>query len=219
VADNNDQSSVLAQWGDADVGPGSLNGADGVAVSDAVLRVVRGLRGVSRVCDLGCGNGFTAAQLGKLGYEVVGVDASQRLLDVAQAHYASDRVRFHRAQFEPDLAARVAGPFDLVISIDVIEHLYRPRTFVETAVPLLRPGGMLVVCTPYYGYLKNLAIAVTGRWDLHHGVHFDGGHIKFFSVPTLTRLLSRDFTVESFHYHGRLPWLWKNMIAVARLKG
>jgi len=220
MADRSDPSSVLAQWGNADTGPGSLNGADGVAVSDAVLRVVRELPGVTRICDLGCGNGFTASQLGERGYEVVGVDASQRLLDIAQAHYASPRVRFHHGLIEPELVDALAGPpFDLVISIDVIEHLYRPKTFVETAVRLLRPGGTVVVCTPYYGYLKNLAIAALGHWDQHHGVHWDGGHIKFFSTPTLTTLLESEFAVQAFHYHGRLPWLWKNMIAVAQRPG
>jgi len=74
-----------------------------------------------------------------------------------------------------------------------------------------------VLGTPYHGYLKNLAISLLGKWDSHHHVHFDGGHIKYFSVRTLSAMLEREgFEVERLHYFGRAPGLWKNMIAVAR---
>jgi 2-polyprenyl-6-hydroxyphenyl methylase/3-demethylubiquinone-9 3-methyltransferase len=89
---------------------------------------------------------------------------------------------------------------------------------IETAVALLKPGGYLIVGTPYHGYLKNLAISVLNKWDAHHGVHWDGGHIKFFSERTLGELvLQHDFQQVTFHFYGRLPWLWKHMICTAKL--
>ena len=108
------------------------------------------------------------------------------------------------------------GPCDLVVSVDVVEHLYRPASLIETANAILKPGGTLVICTPYHGYLKNLSIALLDRWDGHHCVNFDGGHIKFFSVRTLTELLQPSFGILGVHFYGRFRGFWKNMIAVAQ---
>ena len=204
-------------WGEAQ--PGPLNGHIGSELADLLVKLVREQHGVRSICDLGCGNGYLAGKLGALGHRVVGLDASVPYLDAARRYYASDNVTFRRAVFgaEADIAHEDEAAFDLVISSDVIEHLYRPADLIETAVHLLRPGGVLIVGTPYHGYWKNLAISVVGKWDEHHGVHWQGGHIKFFSVKTLTGLVtSAGFIDVTFRYYGRVPWLWKNMICIAR---
>ena len=104
-----------------------------------------------------------------------------------------------------------------MVSTEVVEHLYRPRLLPAFARGLLEPGGYLVVSTPYHGYLKNLALSGSNGWDAHHTPLWDGGHIKFWSRATLTRLLEENgFEVVSFSGAGRLPWLWKSMILVAR---
>ncbi len=109
------------------------------------------------------------------------------------------------------------GKFDLVVSSDVIEHLYRPSDLIEVARSLLHPQGRLLIGTPYHGYLKNLALSLTGKMDSHFPVLSDGGHIKFFSVETLSQLLKgHGFSELEFTYYGRTPWLWKNMICHAR---
>ena len=90
---------------------------------------------------------------------------------------------------------------------------------LETVVTLLKPGGYLIIGTPYQGYLKNLALSILDGWDAHHTVAWDGGHIKFFSVKTLSTLVARHgFELMAFHYLGRAPWLWKNMICFAKKK-
>ena len=203
-------------WGEAK--PGPLNGRVGADLAELLVNLVREQSGVRSVCDLGCGTGFLAAKIGQLGHRVVGLDASAPYLEVARRHYSSENVTFRRAVFGVDVGTAAAdeGTFDLVVSSDVIEHLYRPADLIETAVRLLRPGGVLIVGTPYHGYGKNLAIALLGKWDEHHGVHWEGGHIKFFSVRTLTHLVtSSGFTDARFRYYGRAPWFWKNMICVA----
>lgn len=211
-----DEREVLRQWGDEELGAG--NGSVGQGLCELALSVVRAQRGVATICDLGCGNGYLASRLGALGYTVTGVDASERLLAIADAHYRTDRVEFRQALLGSDAVGRLSdrGPFDLVISVDVVEHLYRPAGLVETAAAILKPGGTLVLCTPYHGYFKNLAVAILNRWDDHHHVHFDGGHIKFFSVRTLTALLRASFEVEHFEFYGRFAGFRKNMIAIAR---
>lgn len=198
-------------------GPGNAN-VDRLLAERFVDLACR-VTGVEYVCDLGCGNGYLASRLGACGLRVTGIDASESGLAIANQHYANDKVNFLRADFATDLAEhlRSAIRFDVVVSSDVIEHLYRPAVLIEVAATLLKPGGYLIVGTPYHGYLKNLAISILNKWDAHHGVHWDGGHIKFFSEKTLRKLVvQHGFQHASFHFYGRMPLLWKHMICVAQ---
>lgn len=211
-----DLSAVLSDWGPGTAGP--VNGASGEKLVTLLVGLAAERGEALSICDLGCGNGYLADRLGRAGHQVFGVDASERQLKIARQHYATARVRFQAGLVGDELADSLsqAAPFDLVISSDVLEHLYRPRALVETASRILRPGGSLIVGTPYYGYAKNLAIGLLGKWDQHHGVHWDGGHVKFFSVRTLAALMeSSGFAVDKFAFHGSVPWLWHNMVCVA----
>lgn len=199
--------------------PGHTNPSVGIGLSQLFLSLVSQtcVTG-ARICDLGCGNGFLSGLLGQRGYRVVGVDASMSAIEVAVKHYASDTVSFRCAPFDDSLLTCMdKDRFDTVISSDVIEHLYLPRQLCRIAAGLLRPGGSLLVGTPYHGYWKNLAIGLLNKWDAHHTVEWDGGHIKFFSVATLGDLVrEHGFEDLQFHYYGRAPYLWKNMICQAR---
>lgn len=192
------------------------NAESGRRLAERFLRIVTSLPDIRAVCDLGCGNGYLAGLLGRGGYKVVGVDASTSGVAIARKTHGSS-AEFVISDIDEKLATMLGSGFDAVISSDVIEHLYRPRLLPRCAAMLLRPGGWLVVGTPYHGYLKNLALSLVNGWDAHHGVHWDGGHIKFFSVRTLARVLeSEGFAVDRFTFHGRVAWLWKNMICVAQ---
>ena len=66
------------------------------------------------------------------------------------------------------------------------------------------------------GYLKNLALAISGKSDDHFTALWDYGHIKFWSKRTLTQLLQEaGFQVTQFRGAGRLPYFWKSMVLVA----
>ena len=206
---------VLQTWGDDH--DGTANGEPGRLLLEKVADTLASRVAHGRVCDLGCGNGFLANLLAGRGYEVVGVDASESLLAIARKRQDAHRIAYRRAVFGESLdAVDGVGTFDAAVSVDVIEHLFRPVSLIDAAFEILKPGGVFVVCTPYHGYLKNLAISILGKWDAHHHVHFDGGHIKFFSVKTLRHMMERRFAVEGFEHHGRTPGLWKNMICIGR---
>lgn len=180
--------------------------------------------GGGRVCDLGCGNGAFSLELAPHADHVVGVDQSSSGIAIARSSAASlENVAFVEDSIDPALPSKLlreGGPFDLVVSIDVIEHLLYPRVLIDVAWQVLRPEGRLILCTPYHGYLKNLAISLVAGWDAHHGVGWDGGHVKFFSVPTLAAMVTeRGFEDLRFRYFGRAPYLWKNMICMARKPG
>ncbi|MCU0736737.1 MAG: class I SAM-dependent methyltransferase [Methylotetracoccus sp.] len=117
-----------------------------------------------RLLDFGCGSGVTANMLAAFGYEVSGIDISAS--GIAQARAAFPHVSFHVGSVYDDLLP-VLGTFDVVISLEVIEHLYAPRDFIRTFDTLLRPSGTGLISTPYHGYFKNLAIALAGRFDAH----------------------------------------------------
>jgi 2-polyprenyl-3-methyl-5-hydroxy-6-metoxy-1,4-benzoquinol methylase len=191
----------------------AANGSSGEKLTQVFVALAKKLDGVQSICDLGCGNGHIAGRLASLGYEVTGIDASRSGIRIAQQTYPE--VKFVEALINRELTG--FQTFDLVISSDVIEHLYRPSDLLEAAFSLLKPGGQLLLGTPYHGYLKNLALAITGRMDSHFSALHDGGHIKFFSVRSLSQLLNtHSFEDLSFTYYGRAPWLWKNMICHAR---
>ena len=189
------------------------NGESGEKLTHVFVELVKKVEGVRSICDLGCGNGHITGRLAALGYEVTGVDASPSGIAIARRTYPN--VEFVEALIDGELSL---GQFDLVISSDVIEHIYRPSDLLEAARGLLKPGGQILLGTPYHGYLKNLALAATGKMDAHFSVLHDGGHIKFFSVKTLSRLMSsHGFEDLRFTFYGRAPWLWKNMICHARI--
>lgn len=201
------------EWPTEDAG----NGASGEKLTGVFVELVRKLEGVSSICDLGCGNGHISGRLAAMGYVVTGVDASESGIQIARRAYPS--VQFISALIDSELHTTF-GQFDLVVSSDVIEHLYRPADLLETAFSLLKPGGQLLLGTPYHGYWKNLVLAATGKLDSHFSALHDGGHIKFFSVKTLSSLIKvHGFTDLSFTFYGRAPWLWKNMICHARKVG
>lgn len=166
-----------------------------------------------RAFDLGCGSGATSNLLREFGFDVVGIDPSESGIALAREAYPG--CRFDVASAYDDLAGRY-GQFDIVVSLEVIEHLYDPRKFAKRVFELLKPGAPCVISTPYHGYLKNLALAVSGRLDKHFTALWDGGHIKFWSIDTLGQLLAEaGFQDIQFQRVGRVPALAKSMVASA----
>jgi 2-polyprenyl-3-methyl-5-hydroxy-6-metoxy-1,4-benzoquinol methylase len=183
----------------------------------AVLKVLDGL-GLSperrRLFDLGCGNGAASNVLARHGWQVVGVDPSTD--GIARAREAFPDLDLAPGSAYDDLAARF-GRFPVVVSLEVIEHLYFPHQFAARVYELLEDDGLAIISTPYHGFWKNLALSLTNHWDEHHMSLVDHNHIKFFSVATLRRLLGQaGFRDISFLRVGRIPTLAKSMIALAR---
>jgi len=82
---------------------------------------------------------------------------------------------------------------------------------------LLEDKGLAIISTPYHGYLKNLALALSGKMDAHFTALWDHGHIKFWSMRTLSELLRETGFVDiRFQRVGRIPALANSMIALAR---
>jgi len=168
----------------------------------------------STLLDAGCGNGSLTAKLANLGHTVVGIDTTPANIDVAKAHFP--QAKFYCRSVYEDLSDILPDKVDVCVSCEVIEHLYSPDDFIDGMAKVLRPGGLVILTTPYHGWLKNLAISVVNGWDKHFMVHHEGAHIKFFSKDTLFAMLSRHgFTNLKFRGAGRLPYLWASMAVCA----
>ena len=167
----------------------------------------------SRVMDLGCGNGSTANMIQELGFEVIGVDHSPSGVAMATESYPG--VEFVQSNVLEDLSH--LGTFPLILSMEVIEHLYDPKRFAENVFEVLEQGGTAIFSTPYHGYWKNLALALAGKWEKHLNPLALHGHIKFFSVGQLELLLTEvGFRNVQVIRAGRIPPIAKTMVMVVQ---
>jgi 2-polyprenyl-3-methyl-5-hydroxy-6-metoxy-1,4-benzoquinol methylase len=170
------------------------------------------------ILDLGCGNGYLANYLISQGFNVYGTDASEEGISIAKK---TNPDRFFIQDLStgelPDQLKNL--PFDTIISTEVIEHLYDPFKFAVLCKKILLPTkGQLILSTPYHGYLKNLLLSLFDKWDQHINPLWQGGHIKFWSVKTLSGLLGmHGFKVTSFKGCGRVPYLWMSMLIKAKV--
>ncbi|MCQ8783903.1 bifunctional 2-polyprenyl-6-hydroxyphenol methylase/3-demethylubiquinol 3-O-methyltransferase UbiG [Mangrovibrevibacter kandeliae] len=123
----------------------------------AGLRPFEGLRMV----DIGCGGGLIAEPLARLGAEVVGVDASATNIEVARLHAAESGLAIdYRAETAEALAA-AEERFDVVLALEIVEHVADVDFFLRTTASLVKPGGLLVVAT-INRTLKAFGLAIVG---------------------------------------------------------
>ncbi|MBP7649136.1 MAG: bifunctional 2-polyprenyl-6-hydroxyphenol methylase/3-demethylubiquinol 3-O-methyltransferase UbiG [Phenylobacterium sp.] len=128
-----------------------------------------------RLLDIGCGGGLLSEPMTRLGFSVTGVDASERNIGTAKAHAAEQKLTIdYRAGTAEGLEAEGAGPYDLILNMEVIEHVADPGEYLRACSRLLAPGGLMIVAT-LNRTLKAFALAKVGaeyvlRW-LPAGTH------------------------------------------------
>ena len=127
-----------------------------------------------RILDIGCGGGLLSEPMARLGAEVVGADAAERNIPVARIHAEQSGLDIdYRHTTAEDLAA--AGEvFDVVLNMEVVEHVPDPQVYLDACASLLKPGG-LMVCSTLNRNPKSFVMAIIGaeyvmRW-LPKGTH------------------------------------------------
>jgi len=100
-----------------------------------------------RVLDIGCGAGLLAEPLARAGARVTGIDAAERNIGVAKAHAEASALAIDYRAGEPPAALRADERFDLVLLLEVVEHVDDVPAFVAAAARHVDPGGLLVAST------------------------------------------------------------------------
>jgi 2-polyprenyl-6-hydroxyphenyl methylase/3-demethylubiquinone-9 3-methyltransferase len=127
-----------------------------------------------RILDIGCGGGLLSEPMARLGADVVGADAAEGNIPVAQIHARQSGLTIdYRHTTAEDLAA-AGEQFDVVLNMEVVEHVADPLTYLTACQQLLKPGG-LHVCSTINRNPKSYAVAIVGaeyvmRW-LPKGTH------------------------------------------------
>jgi 2-polyprenyl-3-methyl-5-hydroxy-6-metoxy-1,4-benzoquinol methylase len=170
----------------------------------------------SVVLDVGCGNGSFLAQFQNKSWLLHGSDLSPTGIEIARKTFPNINFFLADAQHLSEEVIRTIGHVDVALSTEVVEHIYDPRSFLRSCFDLLKPGGHIILTTPYHGYLKNLVLAITGKLDKHFCVLWDHGHIKFWSRKTIEQVLTETGFIDiHFSGSGRIPYLWKSMVLKA----
>jgi|SRR5947209_10958173 len=156
-----------------------------------------------RVLDVGCGYGALGELLKARGHEVSGVE----LVPEAATHARRFLDRVEVADVETDGMPFAAGSFDAIILADVLEHLIDPWQVAKQAAELLAPGGCVIASVPNVQNIDVLRRLVRGRWDYRERGILDRGHLRFFTVRTLRRMLEEaGLRVTRTVPHYRRTW-------------
>jgi len=176
---------------------------------------------IMRILDLGCGNGHLDKKLVEQGLTLVGCDPEETSIDMARKELPQCEFHVLGVYDDPEILGELN--FDMVLACEVLEHLFLPRKLTHFSRKALKPNGLLLITTPYYGsYIKNILCSIFNKWDYQFTVLWDGGHIKFWSLNTL-KLLLKESGFELIEYsllNQYSPWLkfiWpNNIILIAR---
>ncbi len=114
-----------------------------------------------RLLDIGCGGGLLSEPMARLGFAVTGADASEKNIGTAKAHAAEQGLTIdYRATTAEDLAA-AGEQFDVILNMEVVEHVADVKLFMASCAAMLKPGGMMIVATLNRTF-KAWALAIVG---------------------------------------------------------
>lgn len=143
-----------------------------------------------RLLDIGCGGGLLSEPMARLGAEVVGADAAERNIPVARIHAEHSGLTIDYRATTAEALAESGEQFDVVLNMEVVEHVAAPPAYLAAIRTLLKPGG-LHICSTINRNPKSFAVAIVGaevvmRW-LPRGTH---DWRKFITPDELYDLLS-----------------------------
>jgi len=128
---------------------------------DYIEQQAGGLQG-RKVVDIGCGGGLLSEGMAARGAEVTGIDLAEQSLDVARLHLHESGLEVdYRHISAEDFAAQNPAAFDVVTCLEMLEHVPDPKSIVQAAATLLKPGGTLVLST-LNRHPKAFALAIVG---------------------------------------------------------
>jgi 2-polyprenyl-6-hydroxyphenyl methylase/3-demethylubiquinone-9 3-methyltransferase len=127
-----------------------------------------------RMLDIGCGGGILSEPLARLGAQIVGADPASENIAAAQAHAQESGVAVDYRATTAEALAEAGERFDVVLAMEVVEHVTDVKEFVAVCASMVKPGGLMIAAT-LNRTLKSFALAIVGaeyvlRW-LPRGTH------------------------------------------------
>jgi 2-polyprenyl-6-hydroxyphenyl methylase / 3-demethylubiquinone-9 3-methyltransferase len=159
----------------------------------------RPLEGKSAL-DVGCGAGLLAEPLARLGAEVTAIDAAPEVIEVARSHAAGQGLEI---DYRAVAVEEVEGQFDLLTSMEVIEHVAEPQAFVHMLAKRLAPDGLLLLSTPNrtsWSRLLTVTIA-EGTGAVPKGTH----EFERFITPDEMKVLLDNAGLKCLDFEG-IAW-------------
>ena len=121
-----------------------------------------------KILDIGCGGGLLSEPMARLGAKVVGIDPAERNISVAQLHAEQVGLKIDYQSKTAESLVQEVERFDIILNMEVVEHVLDPQIYLENCSHLLKPGG-LMICSTINRNLKSYAMAIIGaeyvmRW-------------------------------------------------------
>lgn len=177
---------------------------------DRDLSTARPFAGL-RLLDIGCGGGLLAEPMARLGADVMGADAAERNIPVARLHAEQQGLQIDYRHTTAEALAEAGEQFDVVLNMEVVEHVADPLAYLSACQSLLKPGG-LMICSTINRNPKSYLMAIIGaeyvmRW-LPKGTH---EWSKFITPDELYDLLQNaglDPVDRKGFVFDKLRWEW-----------
>ena len=114
-----------------------------------------------RILDIGCGGGLLSEPLARQGAQIVAADPSEKNIKTAMVHASENNLDIDYRATTAEQLASDGELFDVVLNMEVIEHVTDPQTFTKTCASMVRPGGMMFMAT-MNRTLKSFGLAIIG---------------------------------------------------------
>ncbi len=165
-----------------------------------------------RILDIGCGGGLLCEPMARLGADVVGADAAERNIPVAKVHAEQSGLVIDYRHTTAEAMAEAGEQFDVVLNMEVVEHVADPLAYLTACQQLLKPGG-LHICSTINRNPKSFAMAIVGaeyvmRW-LPKGTHEWSKFITPDELCDLMREAGLDPVDRTGFVFNPLTWSWR----------
>jgi 2-polyprenyl-6-hydroxyphenyl methylase/3-demethylubiquinone-9 3-methyltransferase len=150
-------SKIAEEWWDENGKFKPLHKFNPIRLSHVKRKIEEKFSSISgvKILDIGCGGGLVAEPLAKAGADLVAIDASEKNIAVAKIHAEKSGLKI---DYRVSTAEEMIETFDVVLALEIIEHVADPQSFIGDCAKLVKPGGLLFVATMNRN-LKSLALA------------------------------------------------------------